>query len=1170
MLANNLNNKSDEQENMQLDLNSSLRNIAYWESTLFSKVYLGNDLKRDFSEKWDKDYDDVVFDDEGESIKSGFYHFYNEFRNIAESLRGLSKKKLSETDTITKMIAPLLDALGWYDNCSNNVEEPYAAETSFTVKAKPRNKTYRTDMILVNYPAEASFISDSDDTEKRKREAREHCIAPLEAKYWNRIVEKEKSKIKEDKRRANKETDDTGVATSFNEQVLNYMNILHKKWGIVTDGNIWRLVNNDISGESPERCFEFKIESLLSQEAKIESGEVDDVEFLENAKYFYLFFGKASYVKDDVGKIFLDEVLKESRKYIDSIEEDLKDRFISAMNITCDGLLKAAKEKGTITKPTDEDLKLIRTVAESHLFNILFIKSCEARGVLPTKSPKYYEISLTSIIDRISVFDPEKYIAKKDREYINMRLSKSLRSHKFKPDGHALYKNLIRLTEVIHDGAKKDDFGFEIKGFRENIFSDTECVFAKKHCLTDEQMVRIFFELGYSKASAFLQRNYQQIPYNYFTPRQLGSIYESFLEYKLGIAKEPMVYLKKGKYKQWMKLTASIQNKLKGFEPIVKVGQAFFTPDNAERKATGSYYTPDFIVQYIIKETLTSICEGKNSKELLEVKVCDAAMGSGHFLIGALNFLTSYYLKALEDEQLSADIPSKEEAKRVVLDKCIFGVDINPRAVKLAKMSLWLESAHWGKKLERLDDQLINSNALVEETIWPEYKNIMDSGFSAVVGNPPYIGEKGNKHLFEDVKGGRLSKYYQGKMDYFYFFFHLGLDMLAPKGRLGFITTNYFPTAAGARVLRIDLQERASSLALIQLNENKVFESASGQHNMISILERGGPCDAISAINIPKNKNFEKEYFKEQVQSAKLLGRFESNESYIRIVSAYDEILCQISNISDLCLGDEVNVNTGLFTACDNVFIHAKGELERLIKMNKIEKDIILPLFKNSDVRKFSTETTNKRSVIYHYEKAPYKREDIPNIMKYLAEHKDKLKNRKDNSLKGALKRGRWDVMALPKTAIDFSGPKIVAPQRSRVNTFGYNDVQWYASADVYFITAKKSTNLDLYYLLGVLNSKLYYMWLYFKGKRKGEMLELYQKPLSEIPIKSPTSRESSFITQIVRKLIKNNSGVSNFDDLNNEVYKIYNLSREDILRVEKFYDGNIGFTLEEELKEAA
>lgn len=258
-----------------LNPNSSLKNIAYWESRLFSSVYLRNDLKRDFAEKWEHDFDDQVFDEDGNYVKRGFYHFYNEFRNIADSLRGFSRKNLSETDTITKIIVPLLDALGWYDNCMNNVEAPYAAETSFTMPAKPKNKTYRTDMILVDHPQEAGFVSDPEDNEKRKKEARSYCIVPLEAKYWNRIVEREKSNLKEDKKRANKNNDDTSAGASFNEQILNYMNILHKQWGIVTDGNIWRLLNSEISSEAPERCFEFRIESLLDQESKIESGGSD-------------------------------------------------------------------------------------------------------------------------------------------------------------------------------------------------------------------------------------------------------------------------------------------------------------------------------------------------------------------------------------------------------------------------------------------------------------------------------------------------------------------------------------------------------------------------------------------------------------------------------------------------------------------------------------------------------------------------------------------------------------------------------------------------------------------------------------------------------------------------------------------------------------------------------
>jgi adenine-specific DNA-methyltransferase len=82
-------------------------------------------------------------------------------------------------------------------------------------------------------------------------------------------------------------------------------------------------------------------------------------------------------------------------------------------------------------------------------------------------------------------------------------------------------------------------------------------------------------------------------------------------------------------------------------------------------------------------------------------------------------------------------------------------------------------------------------------------------GFDIVIGNPPYIGEKGHKEIFQPVKADiHLGQYYLGKMDYFYFFFHLAFNMLSPNGVTTFITTNYYPTALGARRLRADIKDR--------------------------------------------------------------------------------------------------------------------------------------------------------------------------------------------------------------------------------------------------------------------------------------------------------------------------------------------------------------------------
>ena len=130
--------------------------------------------------------------------------------------------------------------------------------------------------------------------------------------------------------------------------------------------------------------------------------------------------------------------------------------------------------------------------------------------------------------------------------------------------------------------------------------------------------------------------------------------------------------------------------------------------------------------------------------------------------------------------------------------------------------------------------------------------------------------------------------------------------------------------------------------------------------------------------------------------------------------------------------------------------------------------------------------------------------------------------------------------------------PKIVSPQRSHINTFAYTDCPWSASADVYFITTKdKSTPIK--YVLGLLNSKLIYFWLYHRGKRKGEMLELYLTPLSEIPLYKYSPFLGEKIIHLVETIMisKKQTPLANTKHLENKidiiVYKLYNLTYEEV-----------------------
>ncbi len=444
-------------------------------------------------------------------------------------------------------------------------------------------------------------------------------------------------------------------------------------------------------------------------------------------------------------------------------------------------------------------------------------------------------------------------------------------------------------------------------------------------------------------------------------------------------------------------------------------------------------------------------------------------------------------------------------------------------------------------------------------------------GFDIVIGNPPYIGEKGHKDIFQPIKADiHLGQYYLGKMDYFYFFFHLAFNMLSPNGVATFITTNYYPTALGARKLRADIKDRMNIKTLFNLGELRLFENAPGQHNMISSFSKGKDACKCIVIDVHKKGALNPIMFasiinhKDEDSTYADISQddlFDGEGNYIRLQNSSDEnplsSLLNKIQIGNNMLGCITDVNTGLFTACDKVFIGSCDEMLSKISPTPLEQKLLRPLFKNSDIQRFYTNELVTKYVIYHHEKANYSLSDIPNILSYLTIHRDKLQNRRDNSLKGALKRGRWDVMALPKTAINFGGPKIICPQRSKVNTFGYNECDWYASADVYYIT-NPNKDYHIKYILGLLNSKLYYVWLYHKGKRKGETLELYQKPLSEIPIKKASSDIQNSIVKIVDEIIALKKTNPNHDTSSLErqidmiVYDIYDLTDEEIKIVGK------------------
>ena len=402
----------------------------------------------------------------------------------------------------------------------------------------------------------------------------------------------------------------------------------------------------------------------------------------------------------------------------------------------------------------------------------------------------------------------------------------------------------------------------------------------------------------------------------------------------------------------------------------------------------------------------------------------------------------------------------------------------------------------------------------------PEYMFGLVDGFDVIIGNPPYIGLKGHVNIFEPVKESSLGiRFFSGKMDYFYFFFHLALDLLKKDGVLGFITTNYFLSATYADKLVNDIKGRGTITNFLNFNEVKLFDSALGQHNLITIIRKGQSSETASVIVAGgklrgKISDSELDLLLNGSHENASAVNVHQNELYAggKIVlpaaqsEAINSILQKVA-MQPTKLSDFFAVNQGIVSGGDKVsaahisrlgwspdllgngiFVLTKSELDDL-HLNPHELEIVKPFYKNSDISPFRTNTEPSLFLIYAVEKLK-NLETRPILRNHISQYMDAFVHQRDCAA---------PYLNLPRS-VDFGGPKIVAPQRSKQNTFGFNEVDWFSSADVYFITGGRQP-WSIKSLLGLLNSRLYFLWLYTNGKRKGEALELYQEPLANIPL---------------------------------------------------------------------
>jgi adenine-specific DNA-methyltransferase len=588
------------------------------------------------------------------------------------------------------------------------------------------------------------------------------------------------------------------------------------------------------------------------------------------------------------------------------------------------------------------------------------------------------------------------------------------------------------------------------------------------------------------------------------------------------------------------------------------------------RQAGGVYYTPDFVVDYIIKNTIGKLIIGKSPEEIEKLKILDLASGSGTFLVRAYSYLLDHHLtyyqknpkkykKEIYQIKENQWYLTTEVRKKILLNN-IFGVDIDPQAVEITKLSLLLkvlenetkESVNQQLKLfqERalpnIDSNIRCGNSLVDSSYFEQTKlvtpteelqrvkpfdwedskkgfgKILQEGkFDVIIGNPPYVKEDKGREAFEWVKQTNLKKYYEKYMDMWYFFTCKSIDLLKEGGYHSFIAQNNWVTSDGASILREKILSETRLLSFFDFNEFKVFKDASIQ-TMIFVLEK------------EKTKNpYDVDYYKvldKKISVDTLRGYFslqKKNDKILRFRSEIDptaiektitfanvctsRVIQKISSMGNFHLKED-DIGNGIDVLQD--FITQK-HLD-ILKDSQFKKGDGVFVLRKDEVKKADFNKTEMNKIkpyftseeLTKYYGNPENRyflmyadlEVRSNIDKYLnfKKHLDKFRKILTSDFKPyGLHR--------PREQKFFEGEKIFSLRKTPKVSFTYTDFPCYVSRAFLIV---KPSGINLKYLTGILNSKLVNFWFYHMGKRQGEQLQVDKTPLMDLPIRLPSNEK--------------------------------------------------------------
>ena len=506
------------------------------------------------------------------------------------------------------------------------------------------------------------------------------------------------------------------------EQIEWYLDRSRKLMGILTNGKQWRLIPRELGPHQRRFQTYYEVDLPLILDAALDGGALS-YGAAEDYRRFFLFFGPAGFVERAGRKPLVQRAVEGSSEYRLGVSEGLKGKAFHALGTCIEGFLSYSAN----ALEADADLLRCRENSFILLYRLLFILFAEDRRLLP------YNVN--------SVYTKNRSLGKLRDEIAAKRDQTKLGGDDFSRSATMLWDHLFELFDLIDRGHKT----YGVPAYNGGLFDSEAHPFLAKYKLADWHLARVIDSLGRAEDPENPLAGLFRVDYRDLALQQLGGIYEGLLENHPVIAEERIIlYTRREKGLLEERYAPASLPKPAGFtatNTAYAPGSVYLVKNKDERRTFGSYYTPDHIVDYIVRRTIDPICneitesitveiataeangaspaaidalESDFPNRLLKLRVLDPSMGSGHFLLAACQYLaeqiaTNPYTPPGPDTGTADDTLSFW--KRRVIENCIYGVDLNPLAVDLAKLALWLETVAVDRPLTFLDHHLSTATA---------------------------------------------------------------------------------------------------------------------------------------------------------------------------------------------------------------------------------------------------------------------------------------------------------------------------------------------------------------------------------------------------------------------------------------------------------------------------